>query len=120
MNPVLRDKCWARRFGRTPGDLGIVRPLRRDRVQIAIWRPQQVAPKVSRVTVPKPLPPCAISPTPPPSGRVGRQSDTNTLAGDPAKDWFDGPECAAILAQPVEPCTGSPFAGDCEPSEIDA
>jgi len=67
-----------------------------------------------------PLPPCAISPTPPPSGRVGRQSHTNTLAADTAKDWFNGPECAAILAQPVEPCTENPFVGDCEPSEIDA
>ena len=55
MNPVLRDKCWARRFGRTPGDLGIVRPLRRYRIQTAIWRPQQVTPKKWGVTVPKPL-----------------------------------------------------------------
>lgn len=80
MNPVLRDKCWARRFGRTPGDLGIVRPLRRDRIQIAIWRPQQVTPKVSRVTVPSPLPSSAYTVTPPPSERVGRHPYSNTPA----------------------------------------
>ena len=58
--------------------------------------------KPRRVTVPEPL-------------------HSNTpAAAHAAEDWFNGPECAAILAQPVEPCTENPFAGDREPSEIDA
>ena len=74
-----------------------------------------------RVTVPSPLPSGAYTDDSPSRvERVGRQSHTNTLAADTAKDWFNGPECAAILAQPVEPCTENPFVGDCEPSEIDA
>jgi hypothetical protein len=59
MNAVMHDKCWARRFARTPGDAGIVRTGKRYRMPIDIWKPVVVPSNQRRwnITVPKSRPP---------------------------------------------------------------
>ena len=68
MNPVQADKCWARRFGRTSGDLGIVRSGKHYRMPVSLWKPVAVPPSFPRDPPAQPRTPNAAIPCPAPAG----------------------------------------------------